>query len=51
MAAWEGGWKMGDGDSGRIDCVRGGARDRAVGAGRRARGEPKLWGEGITRAG
>jgi hypothetical protein len=42
---------MGDGDGGRIDCVRGRARDWAVGAGRRARGEPKLRGEGITRAG
>jgi hypothetical protein len=51
MAAWEGGWKMGDGDGGRIDCVRGRARDRAVGAERRARGEPKLRGEGIMRAG
>jgi hypothetical protein len=51
MAAWERGWKMGDRDGGRIDCVRGTARDRAVGAGRRARGEPKLRGEGITRVG
>jgi hypothetical protein len=42
---------MGDGDGGRIDCVRGRARDRAVGAERRARGEPKLRGEGIMRAG
>jgi hypothetical protein len=33
MAAWGGGWKMGDGDGVRLDCVRGRARDRAVVAG------------------
>jgi hypothetical protein len=48
MAAWGGGWKMGDGDGGRLGCVRGRARDRAVGAGGGTRecGSP-----GLDRAG
>jgi hypothetical protein len=33
MAVWGGGWKMGDGDGVRLDCVRGRARDRAMVAG------------------
>jgi hypothetical protein len=48
MAAWGGGWKMGDGDGVRLDCVRGRARDRAVVAGG---GTRECRSPGLDRAG